>query len=551
MRPRIVMILVALTVALAARDHGRAAPGAPPMAAELPAGSLVTLEVEDLAAGLARWRDSQLRRALTTSEAYAELRKARVFRKLTSRVTGLEELLGTQLTLDRLILMAGRRAALGLYDVSDTSFVLVAETTAEAAGRSPLWGARSRMEPREHAGLAYFLAKPTPRRHGAAVALVGNRLVFGNDLDRFPEALLLAAKGAGVRARAAAGPAVADDPRYRRLAAASPPDLLARVFVDQARLSGTRQFDERWIFDPHLAATVDAALLGLRPGAGETVETRAYCYRAAAGRPAVTSPPPAAGFGHADAAALAPLLGFAPFVSARPTDAADAGRALGGLIGATTAAAQARLTALLAAAAPVRSVELAAPAAGSGLAAHDRAGIALVFAAPGRLDVAALEAAVLEGAAHGLAVGGATGATLVDEGGARVVRLPFVDELRPTLRLEGGVLVVATDPELTRRLALALPRLAAYTQVGAPVALRLDVPAAAAAYADVTGLLAARTNWSRTDAAFFSGSVAGLRALWPDAGAIIALGFGQGELYLEEVHYRDRVAAAGATPPAP
>ncbi|HEY3352700.1 MAG TPA: hypothetical protein VGQ83_05595, partial [Polyangia bacterium] len=523
-----------------------------PMAGELAQGSLVTLELEDLSGGLTRWRGSKLRGALDGTAAYEEMRKARIFRKLSARVTGLEHVLDFTLTLDRLIVMAGRRAALGLYDVSDTRFVIVAETSTAEAERSPLWGARGRMERREHAGVPYFLIPDTPRRRGAALALVGDRLVFGNDLDAFRQTLLLAARAAGRATRQAPGPAVAADPRYRRLREASPRDLFARVFVDQSKLSGTRQFDDRWIFDPKVAATVDAALLGLRFDAGAVVETRAYTYGTPAGRPAITTPPPAAGFGHGDADALARALGFAPSVAVGPTDAAAAGRDLADLLGATAEADAKRLTGLLAPARPVRSVEVADPAARVGVRAYDRAAVALVLESPAALGggLGPLEAAVLELATRGLAVGGTAGATWVDEGGLRVLRVPLVEERRLTLDLQpGGVLVVATDPDLARRVRAALGPLAPWLRPGAPLALRLDVARAGAYYASVTRLLASRGNWARRDAAFFAEGVAGLRDLWPDGQDLVIAGYGAGDLYLEEVHYRDRPATPPLTRP--
>jgi hypothetical protein len=544
MRTRMLIALTIAGVALFARDHGRAAGAPPPMARELAAGSLVTLELEDLAGGLARWRDSPLRGHLEKATAYEQMRTARIFRKLANRVAALEGVLGVQLTLDRLILMAGRRAALGVYDVSDTTFVVVAETTLADAQRSPLWGARARMQPREHAGVPYFLAPDTPKRRGAAVALVGNRLVFGNDLAAFRATLLLAARAAGVTARKAPGPAVADDPRYRRLMDASPRDLFARVFVLQSHLSGTRQFDDRWIFDPQVAATVDAALLGLRFGAGELVETRASTYRDPAERPAVTAPPPAAGFGHADVAALARGLAVAPFVSAGPTDAAAASHLLGDLCGVLDEAELKRLEAALAPARPVRALELADPTP-PGLRSYDRAAVVLALGDPAALGRAPLEALLLELTARGLGAGGGSGAAWTDEAGARVLRLPLVEERRLTLDApEPGLLIVATDPDLARRARVALPPLRPALAPGAALLLRVDVARAGAHFAAVAGLLAARPNWSRRDAEFFSDSVGGLQGLWPEGEDVVAAGFGVGDLYLEEVHYRERAVAA-------
>jgi hypothetical protein len=539
MRARTVASVLVVVTCLALRGDGAAAGGAPPMANELAAGAVVALEVEDLGGGLRRWRDSPVRAALARTAALAEMEKSRIFRKLSARATRLDEILGFELTLDRLILVAGRRAALGLYDVSDTKFVVIAETTAKEAERSPLWAARGRMERREHAGVPYFLVPETARRSGAALALVGNRLVFGNDEPAFRQTLLLGARAAGVATRAAPGPALGDEPRYRRLLAASPRDLFARVFVDQKRLTGTPQFDRRWIFDLDVTRRVDAALLGVRFERDETVETRVYAFAAGAAPPPLAAPPPGVAFGRSDPRAAIATLPAAPFGARRATDAADAARYLADICGSGEKADLERLRAVLAAARPTALVEVADPAPRQGLRTHDRTGVLLVLAQPGMLDAAALEAALATARLRGLDVAGGPRPAFADAGGARVLRLPLVAEHVVAVRRAGAALVVATDPELASRLdaasAAALPRLVA------PVtpALRLDLGRAGAHLGEVTRLLAARSNWPARDARFYAESVAGLPAAWPTVRDLVVVEYAAGGLHLVEAHYRE------------
>jgi hypothetical protein len=539
MRARMLAAVIVGFACLALRGDGAAAGAAPPMANELAAGAVVALEIEDLGGGLRRWRDSPLRAALERTQALAEMEKSRIFRKLSARATRLDEILGFELTLDRLILAAGRRAALGVYDVSDTKFVVIAETTARDAERSPLWAARARMERREHAGVPYFLVPATARRSGAALALVGNRLVFGNDEPAFRQTLLLGARAAGVAVRAAPGAALGDDPRYRRLLQASPRDLFARVFVDQKRLNGTPQFDKRWIFDVDLAKRVDAALLGVRFERDETVETRAYAFAPGAPLPPLAAPAPGVAFGRSDLARATDALPAAPFGARRPTDAADAARALADICSSGDKADLERLRAALAAARPTALLEIADPTPRQGLRTHDRNGVLLALARPDQLDAAALEAALQAARLRGLDVGGAPRPAFADAAGARVLRLPLVEEHVVTVRRAGAALVVATDPEIASRLeavgAAALPRLAP-PMVGA---LRLDLRRAGAHLGEVTRLLAARSNWPARDARFYAESVAGLPAAWPAVRDLVVVEYASGGLHLVEAHYRE------------
>jgi hypothetical protein len=542
MRARILAAVIGVGACLALEGDGAAAGAAPPMANELAAGAVVALEVEDLGAGLKRWRHSSVRAALERTAALEEMQKSRIFRKLSARATRLDEILGFELTLDRLILAAGRRAALGLYDVSDTRFVVIAETTAKEAERSPLWAARSRMERREHAGVSYFLVPETPRRSGAALALVGTRLVFGNDEKAFRQTLLLGARGAGVATRQAPGAALGDEPRYRRLLAASPRDLFARVFVDQARLSGTPQFDKRWIFDVDVARKVDAALLGVRFERDATVETRVYAFAPGTAAPPLAAPPAGVAFSRSDLRALVESLPAVPFGARRPTDAADAARRLAGLCGSAERADVERLRGVLAAARPTGLLEVADPAPRQGLRAHDRSGVTLLLASPGGLDAAALEAALAAARLRGLDVASGPSPAFAEDGGARVLRLPLVAELAVTVRragADGAALIVATDPELAARLhashAAAAPRLAAPMVA----ALRLDLRQAGAHLGDVTRLLGARANWPARDARFYSESVAGLPAAFASVRDLVVIEYAAGGLHLVEAHYRE------------
>jgi hypothetical protein len=509
-------------------------------AALLPSQAVAVVEADDLRALLDRWRGSRLHRAFATSRAAHDMEKSRLYLRLAQNVAELEEAAGVGLSLDRLSELAGRRSALALYDVPRTTFVLVSELPHAEASRGDPLGARGRMAAREHRGLRYFWKEGAHGRASFAVALVGDRLIAGTDLEAFRGALVLAARAS--RLPVAPGPdptPLAALPDYSALSSVARNAPL-RLWVAQKRVAGTHYFDDYWIFGKESGAGVDAALVAFQPGDAESVETRVELFAPGA-RPQValddaTEP------GRADVArAVAALPDGPPFAAAWPADAARAAAAIAELLprgeddaGATSRAA---VEAVLARANPRRAVEVLEPSrrTKTGGSVEHHAALAFALGKPDALDGAALDAA-LAGAA-----GRESAAAFSVENGAHVLKLPLVGEWALSWRRDGARLVVATDPAAARRLdaALAAPATAALLGDGAPRLYRLDVARAGTLWRDVTRTLAARDNWREpADAELFEKSVGGLFDVVADTRATVARGWARGaRQYVEEVHY--------------
>lgn len=543
--------------------RGAAADAPRTLARCLPGGAPLVLEAEDLGDLLRRWQASPLRQRLGESAAQAEFARGRVALRLLERLAALEQSLGA-LTIERLAGLLPRRAALGLYDIGETSFVLVFEAPEQALRDLPGAGAAAgaAFERREHRGLAYLAAGPGAGkgegRRGAPLRLaqIKGRLLIGNDPARFQEALLLCAADLGlpVAAGPAPPPSADRDPLRARLLpteAELPRGAgrgALRVYLGRGALGGSRHFRRYWLLGAEGAADLDGALLALT--LAPLGEVHGLAYRAGAPQPQALAPREAD-----EALRLTDALPPRPYAQAQLTDAAGAAARLRELLPLPQGqppdgdsdedqdavarpgpggppepgAGAAELAAALAPAEPHRALELAD--AGPGLLlGRARLGVAVGLRGPA-VAGPALEAALL----RALGPLGAPPPAFVDEGGARVLRLPLLSGWALCWARRDDRLAVATDPELLGELLRAPPEL---LRRGAPLLRRVDLARAAAPYKDALKILARRDNWGDpAHRALYQESVGGLFDLARPVRAVRAATYRRGDLLIEQLRF--------------
>lgn len=505
-----------------------------PLSHGLPAGAVVMLETEDLRGLLERWRDSGLRQAFKRSAADKEFARSKLALRLLDRLEKLEQSAGAPIGLDALLRGVGRRAAFGLYDIGETAFVLTTELPelAKAQGVKGLPGlaAGEAMEPREHRGLRYLIVPEEgtglKRRPPLCVASLGSRLLVGNDLLRFQDALVLSARELGVKMSAPAEgarraePQPADQDAVHKalqpaLRLAARDDL--RIYVTKGALQGNRYFDRYWIFGPESAAGINGALLSLSVTPEGTTETRAYSYAEGAA-PKLA---PLEGEGRADVVRLTGALPPAPYAQVTLTDAAGAAALVTELLPVpqTTSAGssqaegfgaetQRALTEALTAAGPLRALELADPKA-AGLLSQHRGALALSLRQPAALEAEAFERALLRGIEGLLGVGhGGPALRFEEDGGARVLRLPLLAGWALSWQKQGDHLLLATGPE---GLATLRQATGAALREGGPLLRRVELDRSGSYYQGVLRVLKQRENWSdRSNLELYQKVVGGL-----------------------------------------
>jgi hypothetical protein len=216
------------------------------------------------------------------------------------------------------------------------------------------------------------------------------------------------------------------------------------------------------------------------------------------------------------------------------------------------------LAELLEEAQPRRVALLADPALDKGgFIAGDHQAVAVLLAAPDKLQPAALEQGLTRYLA-GLLVsghqvplsfaGGGGGGRAGGDDGARVLRVPLLSapgEYAITVSRSGDggrLLLVATDERTHRRLEQSLRSgLESLLRDDAPELLRADLRRGAAYYKKVVKLLTANSGrWGDSDhSRFFGDSLRGVLDATRDTGQLLLIGYASGPFDVEEVWYRD------------
>ncbi len=549
-------LVLALVLLLARAGTGVAASAPSTIARGLPAGAVAYLETPDLRGLLTAWHDSRAAHALAGSAADQDMRRGMLWLRLGERLAGIEQLAGFELTYERARLLFGHEAGIAVYDLAGTRFVLATRLADAEITRTPLAQARKRFASRRHEGVEYFVHEQ-PGQPTLAFAFVADRLLVGNDLEHFHQALVLTALEAHVAVKvkpASAPPALAGEADYRGLVAASPGAASLRVYVRLDDLVGTHHFDDFWVFNwaapGGMSARLDGVVasmlsLRLRDGGGGATETRVHLVDAAGGKriaawPTADRLPGAGAVGAVDVAAAGVATLPAGLIASvdEPDVARVAGRVLRLLPRVDGAPADpAALVTLLQAARPGRSLEIV-----SLDARLSRAGaIALRLADPGRLDAAALEAALRGSLTASL--GARVKLDFTGSAGERTLVVPLVPAADWALtiltpRAGAPFLIIATSPTVARELAgaLAARPLAHLLEDDAPLATRLDVATMTARWSSLAAALAPGP-WPSTDGARFSGEV--VPALLASSGltTVAALAYRAGDYRVEQVDF--------------
>src|SRR5262249_20993996 len=139
--------------------------------------------------------------------------------------------------------VAGGQSALALYNLRELEFVYITALPSAKAVETALWKKRSDYQPRQAAGVTYYVREEGDRQ--AAFAAVDDYLVLSTRADLMGRA--------GVLMKAQPNPAsdraIESEPWFRDAATAggAPGDL--RLIADMPALIRTHQFRTYWIQD--------------------------------------------------------------------------------------------------------------------------------------------------------------------------------------------------------------------------------------------------------------------------------------------------------------
>jgi hypothetical protein len=126
------------------------------MATLLPRGAMIYLESRDFLGQLQRWSDSGVKQRWVASANFSEFEKSRLYLRLKDRLGEFEALAAVSASLPLVRSLAGKQAALGLYNVRDLEFVFATKIPSGTFEQGPFFQQRARYEQRSAEGGPYY-----------------------------------------------------------------------------------------------------------------------------------------------------------------------------------------------------------------------------------------------------------------------------------------------------------------------------------------------------------------------------------------------------------
>jgi hypothetical protein len=153
------------------------------IASMMPEGALLYIQAKDFQSLVKDWNDSPEKRTWIQGDDYAAFSRSRLFERLAqaqeefstaARISVNENLLGS---------IAGKQAALGLYDIGNLEFVYITRMDQAAVETTPLWQVRSIFEQRSEGGATFFVHHDAQSNRTAAFAARDGWLVLATRED--------------------------------------------------------------------------------------------------------------------------------------------------------------------------------------------------------------------------------------------------------------------------------------------------------------------------------------------------------------------------------
>ncbi len=238
---------LALTVVLAAgwllyQSHAQEEK---PLADVFPSGALLYLEARDLSAALHEWNASPEKKLWLQSDNHAVFSRSRLFTRLEQAQQEFAGAAGLPPDMQHFEQAAGSRSALAIYDIGKLQFLYVTRMASARALESELWQKRSSFEPRQAAGVTYYVRTDLESQRVVAFAVSGDTLLLATREDVIAGALTL------LKQQEAPSPnlqaSIATDAWYAQAvqAASQPGDL--RLVLNMAPLVRAPHFRSYWV----------------------------------------------------------------------------------------------------------------------------------------------------------------------------------------------------------------------------------------------------------------------------------------------------------------
>jgi hypothetical protein len=233
-------IIAAVAALVAAGLAFQQAANAPrELASLIPPGPLLYLEAKNFHALLGEWNSSGTKAAWLKSANYEVFSRSRLLQRLELSQREFAAAAGLPPDMNLLESAAGAQSAIALYDIGNLEFLYVTRMPADQFAATQLWKLRGTYQPRQSAGISYYVKNDAATRTTSVFAVAQGYVFLGTREDVLAGALALLAGQNTV--------AVNQEPWFVRTVQATGAAGELRLVMNLQRLVTTPHFRTYWI----------------------------------------------------------------------------------------------------------------------------------------------------------------------------------------------------------------------------------------------------------------------------------------------------------------
>ena len=238
---RALIVLLALAAIGGAVAWQAPAQGPVSLAGWVPAGPVLVLEAADFGALIRDWEGSREKSAWTSSANYEAFTRSWLILRLTKVRDEFAGATGAAPDMSFVNAIAGTRSVLALYNVREFEFVYITRLPQAKAIESALWKKRADYQPRESAGVAYYVRSENGRQ--VAFAAIDDYLLLATREDLMGRALQLMKGQRGTGGT----PPVSEAAWFVSASSVANKSGDLRMSIDMAAMQGVSQFKSYWV----------------------------------------------------------------------------------------------------------------------------------------------------------------------------------------------------------------------------------------------------------------------------------------------------------------
>lgn len=142
----------------------------------VPSGAVVAIEARDFTSLLDIWNDAPEKEAWLTSDSYASFSRSKLFLRLKEAQAEFGAATSLPIDLAQLEAIAGGESVIALYDIGEIRLLYITELSRSVALETALLRSRLNLEPRQAAGIDYWVHTDPESERELAFTVADNRL---------------------------------------------------------------------------------------------------------------------------------------------------------------------------------------------------------------------------------------------------------------------------------------------------------------------------------------------------------------------------------------